>query len=171
MPSLCGPRLFHTKTTQTPIDVCESAMYRPTSKPTARRWSQCRCSRLITASKWRFTATAMPPKQIRLRISFAHRSAWRDISTLSDEPAAELIRRDRIDILLDLTMHMKDNRLLLFAPKPAPIQVTWAYPGTTGLTAMDYRLTDPYLDPTPGTTDAHYSEHRFVCPIASGAMI
>ncbi len=73
---------------------------------------------------------------------------WRDISKLSDQAAAQLIRQDKIDILVDLALHMAGNRLLLFARKPAPIQVTWlGYVGTTGLDAIDYRLTDPRLDP------------------------
>ncbi|HXE56260.1 MAG TPA: tetratricopeptide repeat protein, partial [Tepidisphaeraceae bacterium] len=73
---------------------------------------------------------------------------WHDIKELKDDEAAELIRQDRIDILVDLSLHTGHNRLLMFARKPAPIQVTFAgYPGTTGLSRMDYRLTDPYLDP------------------------
>ena len=73
---------------------------------------------------------------------------WRDISAMSDAEAAQQVRSDRIDILVDLALHTAGNRLLLFARKPAPIQVTFAgYPGTTGLPTIDYRLTDPYLDP------------------------
>jgi len=94
---------------------------------------------------------------------------WRSTVAMSDEQVAELIRRDQIDILVDLTLHMAENRMLLFARKPAPMQVTWlGYPGTTGLQTMDYRLTDPYLDP-PGETDALYTEksirlpHTFWC--------
>ncbi len=83
---------------------------------------------------------------------------WHDTSSLNDEQLASLIRLDEIDILVDLTLHMAQNRLLVFARKPAPVQVTFAgYPGTTGLTAIDYRLTDPYLDP-PGLNDRFYSE-------------
>jgi protein O-GlcNAc transferase len=83
---------------------------------------------------------------------------WRDIATAGDQQAAELIVRDGIDILVDLTMHMDKTRLLAFAPKPAPVQVTWlAYPGTTGLETIDYRLSDPHLDP-PGEHDEFYTE-------------
>ncbi len=77
-----------------------------------------------------------------------HADVWRNISALSDQATADLIRKDQIDILVDLSLHSAGNRMLMFARKPAPIQVTWlGYPGTTGLEAIDYRLTDPRLDP------------------------
>ena len=61
-------------------------------------------------------------------------------------------------------MHMAGSRLLVFARKPAPVQVCWlAYPGTTGLSTIDYRLTDPYLDP-PGLNDHCYSEESIRLP-------
>ena len=95
--------------------------------------------------------------------------SWKNTSGLTDNQLAQQIRTDEIDILVDLTMHLAQNRLLVFARKPAPIQVTFAgYPGTTGLSAIDYRLTDPYLDP-PGLNDDQYAEasirlpHSFWC--------
>jgi protein O-GlcNAc transferase len=82
---------------------------------------------------------------------------WRDACTLDDAALAEVVREDRIDILVDLNMHMAHGRPLLFARKPAPVQIAWlAYPGTTGMAAMNYRLSDPRLDPE--TFDSHYSE-------------
>lgn len=89
---------------------------------------------------------------------------WRDAVALSNEQLAAVIREERIDILVDLAMHSKYNRLLAFARRPAPVQVTYlAYPGTTGLEAMDYRLTDAYLDP-PGIDEACYSEKSVRLP-------
>ena len=89
---------------------------------------------------------------------------WRPIFGYADEQVAQLIRQDRIDILVDLAMHTGNNRLLVFARKPAPVQATYlAYCGTTGLDTMDYRLTDPYLDP-PGQNDHFYSEKSIRLP-------
>src|SRR5262249_7508690 len=77
---------------------------------------------------------------------------WRDMPGLNDGQAAELIRADRIDILVDLSLHSAGNRLLVFARKPAPVQMTFAgYPGGTGLRAIDYRIGDPYLDAGDGS--------------------
>ncbi len=74
---------------------------------------------------------------------------WSNLNGLSDEQAAERIREDGIDILVDLAMHTADNRILIFVRKPAPVQLTWlGYPGTTGLRSIDYRLSDRYLDPS-----------------------
>ena len=89
---------------------------------------------------------------------------WRNICGMTDEAVAESVRNDGIDLLVDLSLHMSDNRLPVFA-KPAPVQVTWlGYPGTTGLETIDYRLTDPFLDPPAGQNDAHYSERSYRLP-------
>jgi predicted O-linked N-acetylglucosamine transferase (SPINDLY family) len=91
-------------------------------------------------------------------------SVWHDVLGLGNEELAEKIRRDGIDILVDLTMHMAENRLLLFARKPAPVQVTWlAYPGSTGLETIDYRITDAWIDPPSLGTDG-YSEESIRLP-------
>lgn len=83
---------------------------------------------------------------------------WRDIGGMADEAAAKIVHEDGIDILADLAGHTDGNRLLLFALKPAPVLVTWlGYPNTTGLRAMDYRITDGWADP-PGDGDDLYSE-------------
>ena len=89
---------------------------------------------------------------------------WHDVHRLSDLDLAQQIRDNGIDILIDLTMHMARNRLLVFARRPAPVQVTWlAYPGSTGLDTMDYRLTDNYLDPPTAGTPC-YSEQSVRLP-------
>lgn len=89
---------------------------------------------------------------------------WRHTVGVTDEQLADMIRADRIDILVDLSLHMARNRLLTFARKPAPVQLTFAgYPGTTGLSTMGYRLTDPYLDP-PGLDDRYYAEKSLRLP-------
>ncbi len=90
---------------------------------------------------------------------------WRDIYGQSDEEVAAQIRADRIDILIDLTGHIGGgNRMQLFARKPAPIQVTYlGYQNTTGMQAMDYRLTDAYSDP-PGVTEALHTERLVRLP-------
>jgi len=82
----------------------------------------------------------------------------------SDEEIAEQIRADRIDILVDLAGHTGENRLLVMARKPAPIQVTYlGYPGTTGLPTVDYRFTDNWCDPE-GQTDQWHTEELIRLP-------
>jgi protein O-GlcNAc transferase len=93
---------------------------------------------------------------------------WHDVARLSDGELAQKIRDDRIDVLIDLSMHMAKNRLRVFAEKPAPVQITWlAYPGTTGVDGMDYRITDPYLDPPgaplPYSEQSLWLPHSFWC--------
>ena len=86
---------------------------------------------------------------------------WRDIYNLNDNEVADQIRRDKIDILVDLAGHSGNHRLLVMARKPAPIQVTYlGYPDTTGLKEIDYRLTDEWADPS-SYADQYYTEKLF----------
>jgi len=90
--------------------------------------------------------------------------AWRDIGALDDAQAANLIERNAIDILVDLSGHTRGNRLLVFARQPAPLQLTFlGYPNTTGMRAMDYRLSDAYADP-PGASEQRYRERLWRMP-------
>jgi predicted O-linked N-acetylglucosamine transferase (SPINDLY family) len=95
---------------------------------------------------------------------------WRNVVGLSDEAITAMIARDQIDVLVDLTMHMERNRLLAFARKPSPVQVTWiGYPSTTGLHAIDYRLSDRFLDPPApdggaGPDELYYTERTLRLP-------
>ncbi|MEA2708106.1 MAG: hypothetical protein QOF78_707, partial [Phycisphaerales bacterium] len=85
-------------------------------------------------------------------------AGWRDIAGVEDVRVAEIIRQDRIDILIDLAGHTARNRMLVFARKPAPVQVSYlGYTTTTGLATMDYALSDQYLDP-PGAHERFRTE-------------
>lgn len=89
---------------------------------------------------------------------------WRCCGGMSNAELADLIRNDRIDILIDLAGHTAGERIGLFALKPSPLQVTWlGYPGTTGLSAMDYRISDEIADPQ-GSADSWYSERLLRLP-------
>lgn len=80
----------------------------------------------------------------------SYAARWRTITSLSDGELAQRVRADGIDILVDLALHTFHNRLGAFALKPAPVQIThMGYPGTTGLPAIDGRISDRWLDP-PG---------------------
>lgn len=75
-------------------------------------------------------------------------TSWKKIAGLSDDAVADMIRQDGIDILVDLSGHSADNRLLVFARKPAPIQITaWGYATSTGLRAIDVFFADPVAVP------------------------
>ncbi|RAR66123.1 putative O-linked N-acetylglucosamine transferase (SPINDLY family) [Paraburkholderia unamae] len=91
---------------------------------------------------------------------------WRDVHDFDDARLARQIRDDRIDVLVDLTMHMDGARRLLFARRPAPVQAAWlAYPGTTGSPSIGWRLTDPWLDPVgPARIDDQYTERSLRLP-------
>jgi protein O-GlcNAc transferase len=93
-----------------------------------------------------------------------HADEWRDLVGLSNDAAGEQIRKDRIDILVDLAGHMDNPRTLLLAARAAPVQVAYCgYPATTGIQAVDYRITDDQVDP-PGVSDGYYTEKLFRIP-------
>ncbi|MBF0268269.1 MAG: tetratricopeptide repeat protein [Alphaproteobacteria bacterium] len=90
------------------------------------------------------------PDEVTERLKgYAH--VWRDLMGLSDEQAAKQVRDDGIHILIDLSGHTAGNRLPLFVLKPAPVQASWlGYPASTGLSRIDWRITDAFADPEDG---------------------
>jgi predicted O-linked N-acetylglucosamine transferase (SPINDLY family) len=89
---------------------------------------------------------------------------WRSLVGIDDSAAAELIRADQIDVLVDLNGHTVGNRLLVFARKPARVQVSlFGYPATTGLSAIDFRISDAIADPL-GVADTHGPEKMLRLP-------
>lgn len=100
----------------------------------------------------------------RLR-QYAH--AWHRVAGMSDADMAALVRSHGIDILVDLSGHTALNRLPAFARKPAPVQAAWlGYVTSTGLEAIDYRLTDARADP-PGADESGYTEALLRLPWAT----
>lgn len=94
----------------------------------------------------------------------ASADAWRETRHLGDGALAELVAQDRIDVLVELSGHTADHRLLCFARRPAPVQVSYCgYPGTTGLSAIGWRLTDAIADPE-GESDACHAERLWRLP-------
>jgi protein O-GlcNAc transferase len=101
-------------------------------------------------------SSVMRPDAMTQRLrGYAHH--WREIAHLPDEQVADLVRRDNLDILVELGGHTDGNRLLVMARRLAPIQVTYlGFPNTTGLEQIDYLITDAQL--APDGTDEFYSE-------------
>jgi protein O-GlcNAc transferase len=94
---------------------------------------------------------------------------WRDVADLSDAEVEAAIRADQIDILVDVSGHLPGRRLSVFAARAAPVQIAYPrYPCTTGLDAMDYRITDEWVDP-PVLTEHHYCEKLLRIP--SGYLV
>jgi predicted O-linked N-acetylglucosamine transferase (SPINDLY family)/2-polyprenyl-3-methyl-5-hydroxy-6-metoxy-1,4-benzoquinol methylase len=90
---------------------------------------------------------------------------WRDVANESPVELARTINNDAIDILIDLSGHTGYNRLSTFALKPAPLSISWiGYPGTTGLTAIDYRICGTWMA-APGELDAQFSEKIIYMPM------
>jgi protein O-GlcNAc transferase len=89
---------------------------------------------------------------------------WREISGLQPDEVARQILSDEIDILVEVAGHTANNALQVFARKPAPVQINMiGFPSTTGLSAIDYRITDALCDP-PGRTDEFNTEELIRMP-------
>jgi len=98
-----------------------------------------------------YSEVTAPDAMTRELAALAH--AFRPIFGMKDEQVVELVQQDEIDILVDLSGHTARHRLDLFAHKPAPVQATYlGYPNTTGLTSIDYVLTDAIVDPPDDPT-------------------
>lgn len=89
---------------------------------------------------------------------------WRPIAGVPDEQVARQIGDDRLDVLIDLSGHTAGNRLLVLARRPAPVQaLLFGYPNTTGMRAVDYRVSDAVSDPE-GMTEHLYAERPLRLP-------
>ena len=83
---------------------------------------------------------------------------FRHASSLSDEALLAQVAADGIDVLVDCSGHSAGNRLPVFAARAASSQVSWlGYLGSTGLSTIDARLTDPHADPH-GVSEAFHVE-------------
>jgi protein O-GlcNAc transferase len=92
-----------------------------------------------------------------------HTAVWREVFAWPVEKLTEQIRADGVDILVDLSGHTGHHRLQAFARKPAPVQATWlGYLNTTGLEAMDWRITDRHA--APEGFEAYHSERLYRLP-------
>jgi protein O-GlcNAc transferase len=102
-------------------------------------------------------STAERVDQYTRRVA-AQTELWRPCAGQPDTQLADLIHADGVDILVDLAGHSGEPQLRVFAQKPAPVQATWlGYLNTTGLTRIDYRISDRHADPE-GLTDARHTE-------------
>jgi predicted O-linked N-acetylglucosamine transferase (SPINDLY family) len=94
----------------------------------------------------------------------AHAHHWRNVARLSPDDLDQTLRADRLDLLVELSGHSDGHRLAVVARRVAPVQVSYlGYPNTTGLTAVDYRITDAQADP-PGEADALHTERLVRLP-------
>ena len=94
----------------------------------------------------------------------SHAEHWRAVARLSPDELERALRTDCLDLLVELSGHTDGNRLAVVARRVAPVQVTYlGYPNTTGLSAVDYRITDAHADP-PGESDALHTERLVRLP-------
>lgn len=98
-----------------------------------------------------------------------HASVWREVKDWDDARLVKQVRKDDLDVLVDLAGHTADSRVLAMAARMAPIQVTWlGYPGITGVPNIDYRIVDRITDPDSNLTvpakTAEQHEHLLALP-------
>ncbi|NHV30712.1 tetratricopeptide repeat protein [Burkholderia sp. D-99] len=100
----------------------------------------------------------------------AHGASWRNVAGMSDDAFLERVRNDGIDIAIDLSGHTGRNRLVAFAQRAAPVQASWiGYPATTGITTIDYYLTDRFVAP-PGAFEDQFVEKMVRLPAIAPFM-
>jgi predicted O-linked N-acetylglucosamine transferase (SPINDLY family) len=108
-----------------------------------------------------YSGVATPDVHTASMKALAH--DWRDVEGMGNDELVALVQRDRIDILVDLSGHTTGDRLKVFGQRPAPLQITYlGYSFTTGMTEMDYRITDPIAD--PDGADRYYTERLLRLP-------
>ena len=149
----------------TPAGSSRSATCRPTSGRIRSPISSSRCWSSMTSRRFHVTcyADVDRPDATTARLK-DHADRWHETASLSDDELFELIRSDGIDILVDLAGHTANNRLPVFGRRAAPLQISWiGYPATTGLSQMDYMVTDAWADP-PGASDSWHSENLLRLP-------
>ncbi len=89
---------------------------------------------------------------------------WCDSRGLNDAELAERVRGDGVDVWVDLAGHTAGCRLLAFARRPAPVQVSWlGYPDTTGTAAVGWRISDEVTEPA-GDADRFSTERLLRLP-------
>jgi protein O-GlcNAc transferase len=89
---------------------------------------------------------------------------WRNILHVPDDEVEKMIHQDQIDLLLDMSGHTGGNRLSLFSCKPAPVQAShFGYMDTSGLSTIDFRISDAFCDP-PGWTERYHTERLVRLP-------
>ncbi len=97
---------------------------------------------------------------IKLKSYFNH---WHEIENKEDIEVINQIRKDKINILFDLSGHSAKNRLTVFMNKPAPMQISWAgYPGFVGISEIDYVIGDRYV--TPKKENKFFTEKVYLLP-------
>ena len=134
------------------------------------RTSRCRrssaaCSRRTIPSASGSTRTSTTRSGPEREAAIESRVARRVLAGLDNARVAALIAADDLDLLVDLAGHTGHNRLPVFARRPARVALTWLdYVSTTGMSTIDYRVSDAIADP-PGVAEAGHSERVLRLPV------